>query len=59
VSVVMAISMVGVVLVVAGPLDAWTGLLERVWVAVPSLWLAGLAAHGLLVSTGRFATTRP
>jgi hypothetical protein len=59
VSVVMAISIVGVALVVAGPLDAWTGLLERVWVAVPSLWLAGLAVHGLLVSAGRFATTRP
>ena len=59
VSVVMAISIVGVVLVVAGPLDACTGLLERVWVAVPSIWLIGLAVHGLLVSTGRFATARP
>jgi hypothetical membrane protein len=52
VSVVMAISIVGVALVVAGPLDAWTGLLERIWVAVPSIWLVGLAVHGLLVSTG-------
>jgi len=59
VSVVMAISIVGVALVVAGPLDAWTGLLERIWVAVPSLWFIGLAVHGLLVSAGRFATARP
>ncbi len=59
VSVLMAVSIVGVALVVVGPLDAWTGLLERIWVAVPSIWLAGLALHGLLVSAGRLATARP
>ena len=54
VSVLMAVAIVGVALVVGGPLDPWTGLLERIWVAVPSLWLVGLAAHGLVVTTGRF-----
>jgi hypothetical membrane protein len=59
VSVTMAIAIVGVALVVFGPLDPWTGLLERMWVAVPSLWLAGLALHGLLVSAGRIRGSAP
>ena len=59
VSGVMALAIVGVVLVLAGPLDPWTGLLERIWVAIPSLWLAGLALHGLLVSAGRIRGRAP
>jgi len=53
VAVFMAVAIVGVVLVVAGPLEPWTGVLERIYVGVPTLWLIGLAVHGLLVSTGR------
>ncbi len=59
VTLVMAVAIVGVVLTVAGPLDPWTGVLERIWVAVPSLWLVGLAVHGLLVSAGHFSGPRP
>ncbi len=53
VAVTMVVAIGGVLLVVAGPLGDWTGLLERVWVAIPSLWLAGLSLHGLLVAAGR------
>jgi hypothetical membrane protein len=54
VAVGMAIALATVVLTVGGPLEPWLGLLERAYVAVPSLWLASLAAHGLVVTTGRF-----
>jgi hypothetical membrane protein len=54
VAVLMAVAIVTVPLTIAGPLEPWLGVLERIYVAVPSLWLAGVAAHGLLVTTGRF-----
>jgi hypothetical protein len=50
---VMAVAIVGVILAVAGPLEPWTGLLERLWVAIPTLLVVGLALHGLLVSASR------
>ncbi len=53
VAIFMTVAILGVALVLGGPLEAWTGILERIWVAVPSLWLVGLAAHGILVATGR------
>ena len=54
VAVGMAVALVTVVLTIGGPLETYLGLLERVYVAVPSLWLVGIAAHGLVVTTGRF-----
>ena len=54
VAIVMTAALVTVPLTIAGPLEPWLGLLERIYVAVPSLWLAGVAAHGLVVATGRF-----
>lgn len=53
VAVTMVVAIGGVLLVVAGPLEDWTGALERIWVAIPSLWLAGLSLHGLMVAAGR------
>jgi hypothetical membrane protein len=53
-AIVMAIALVTFPLTLAGPLEPLLGVLERIYVAVPSLWLAGLAAHGLVVTTGRF-----
>jgi hypothetical membrane protein len=54
VAVGMAVAILTVVLTIGGPLEPYLGLLERAYVAVPSLWLAGIAAHGLVVTTGRF-----
>ena len=54
VAVGMAIALVTVVLTIGGPLEPYLGLLERAYVAVPSLWLVGIAFHGLVVTTGRF-----
>jgi hypothetical membrane protein len=50
---VMAVAILGVLLAVGGPLEPWTGVLERIWVAIPSMLVVGLALHGLLVATGR------
>jgi hypothetical membrane protein len=54
VAIVMTIALFAVPVTLAGPLEPWLGLVERLYVGIPSLWLVGLAAHGLVVTTRRF-----
>jgi hypothetical protein len=54
VAIVMTVALFTVPVTIAGPLEPWLGLMERLYVGIPSLWLAGIAAHGLVVTTGRF-----
>jgi hypothetical membrane protein len=54
VAVVMTVALFAVPVTLAGPMEPWLGLMERIYVGIPSLWLVGIAAHGLVVTTGRF-----
>jgi hypothetical membrane protein len=54
VAIVMTVALFTVPVTLAGPLEPWLGLMERLYVGIPSLWLVGIAAHGLVVTTGRF-----